>query len=99
RAHAYITTFTGAHFDYSNPGPFRIRDIAHSLSYTARFRGHTRFFYSVAQHSLMVSWMLEVRGQSEYVQLCGLLHDAHEAYTGDVPTPLEWACPPIAALE
>lgn len=99
RKHGYITTFTGARFDYSSPGPFRIRDVARSLSYTARFRGHTRFFYSVAQHSLYVSRLMGDRGYDRIGQAAGLLHDAHEAYVGDVPTPLKWACPEIAELE
>jgi hypothetical protein len=99
RSHAYITTFTGARFSYRNPGPFLLRDIAHSLSYTARFRGHTGFFYSVAQHSLMVADLMRYDGYSPAAQAAGLLHDAHEAYVGDIPTPLKWACPEIADLE
>lgn len=99
RAHAYITTYSGAQFRYNQPGPFRIRDIARSLSMTMRFRGHTSFPYSVAQHSVMVSRMLEQDGASIPEQAAGLLHDAHEAYVGDVPTPLKWECPELQALE
>lgn len=99
RAHGYITTYSGDRFYYENPGPFRLRDVAHALSYLPRFSGHTRFFYSVAQHSLMVSEMLERHHFSLAEQAAALLHDAHEAYTGDIPTPLKWACPALQALE
>lgn len=99
RAHGYITTATGMRFHYDKPGPFYIADIARSLSLTARFRGHTRFFYSVAQHSLMVERMVNFGTQASYLRKAALLHDAHEAYVGDVPTPLKWACPELQALE
>lgn len=99
-AHGYITTFTGARFSYADPtGPFRIRDIAHALSRLPRFLGHTRDFYSVAQHSLFVVDVLCDAGADEGLQAAGLLHDAQEAYFGDVPTPLKWACPEIASFE
>lgn len=99
RAHPYITTFTGARFSYESPGPFRIADVARSLSLTARFRGHTRFLYSVAQHSLMVFEMARRDGCGTMTRAAALLHDAHEAYVGDVPTPLKWACPEMVAVE
>jgi len=99
RSHGYITTFTGARFYYDHPGPFVMGDISHSLSLITRFCGHTRFFYSVAQHSIMVSEMMKQDGLSPEEQAAGLLHDAHEAYVGDVPTPMKWACPELVALE
>ena len=99
QAHAYITTYTGARFSYAEPGPFRIRDIAHSLSLLPRFLGHTRGFYSVAQHSLYVCDILHEEGADRHLQAAGLLHDAQEAYIGDIPSPLKWACPEIATLE
>lgn len=99
KSHAYITTYTGERFRYANPGPFKIEDIAHSLSMTARFRGHSKGFYSVAQHSVHVAKLMEHDGFTPFECLCGLLHDAHEAYIGDIPTPLKWACPEITALE
>ena len=54
-------------------------DIVWSLSHICRFTGHTRFMYSVGQHSLLVSSLLEESGFEEHVQLQGLLHDASEA--------------------
>lgn len=101
REHAYITTFTGVRFSFLDPKPeqFRIRDIAHSLAFTARFRGHTTRFYSVAEHSLLVAALARENGRSLDVQTAALMHDAHEAYVGDVPSPLKWACPAFAAVE
>lgn len=67
-------------------------EIAHHLAQINRFAGGTRFPYSVAQHSVLVHDMLPPE-----VQLYGLLHDAHEAYTGDIITPIKaaigWICP------
>lgn len=62
-----------------------IRDIAASLSKLCRFSGATRTFYSVAQHSVLVADML----YDDPIAACyGLLHDAHEAYVGDITRPL-----------
>jgi len=63
-----------------------ITDIAHSLSHLCRFTGHTNVFYSVAQHSLLVSAKLDGSPQE---RLVGLLHDAAEAYTNDLSSPLK----------
>lgn len=67
----------------------RIADIAHALSLICRFGGHSVEHYSVAQHSLLVARILESMGAPADAQLCGLMHDAHEAYVGDVPTPIK----------
>lgn len=77
------------------PGEIVIEDIAHGLSHIARFNGQTKHHWplSVAQHSLHVAAIAE---KDAYVAglnlrdayLHGLLHDAHEAYIGDITTPV-----------
>lgn len=64
-----------------------IRDIAAHLSKICRFAGATQSFYSVAQHSILVSNLMANYGPE--AQLYGLLHDASEAYTGDIPQPVK----------
>jgi hypothetical protein len=68
-----------------------LSDIAIALARTARFRGATRgdYAYSVAQHSILVSTLLAEQGQTLTIQRAGLLHDAHEALIGDIPTPIK----------
>ncbi len=83
---SWIQTYTGRAFDVFDPRPefIEIVDIAHSLSQQCRFTGHTKCFYSVAQHSIHVSRMVP-----EEFLLWALLHDASEAYLVDVPRPLK----------
>lgn len=66
-----------------------IHDIAHHLSMLCRYTGGVKTFYSVAEHSVLVKSLLAERGYSERIQLAGLLHDAAEAYIGDVSSPLK----------
>lgn len=82
----WISTASGLPFWPCHPRPVdvRIGDIAHALSHLCRFAGHTKAFYSVAQHSLLVSILCEPQDA-----LWGLLHDASEAYVCDLPRPLK----------
>lgn len=69
-----------------------ITDIAHALARICRFGGHTSGFISVARHSLEVlEWAKKSIGLDKAPQLARtlLLHDASEAYLGDVPRPLK----------
>lgn len=96
----WIQTRTGQAFDLLHPDPelIEVRDIAHALSHLCRFTGHSTGFYSVAQHSLLVCDITRDLWQSEHVGICpapvrlaALLHDAPEAYIGDVSSPLKRA--------
>jgi hypothetical protein len=64
-------------------------DIARSLANQCRFGGHSRVFYSVAQHSVIVSELVESRGGDAEDAFAALMHDATEAYLGDMPHPLK----------
>lgn len=84
----WCTAFSGRSYWPLDPNAddIDIIDIAHALSMVCRFNGHVRSFLSVAQHSLLVSKYC----LPEHAAL-GLLHDATEAYIGDVIRPLKKA--------
>ena len=83
---AWIQTHSGRRFNPTKPNPeaIVIQDVAHALSMQCRFSGHCREFYSVAQHSVLVSYVCDSNDA-----LWGLMHDASEAYLVDVPRPLK----------
>ena len=80
----WIQTYTGKKFYPANPLPelIDIEDIAHSLSMQCRFTGHCKIHYSIAQHSVYVSYFCKNKMQ-------GLLHDASEAYISDISSPVK----------
>lgn len=85
----WVCTASGRRFWPLNPRADEvfITDIAHHLSNICRFTGAVRKFYSVAQHSVLASWLLNSRGLD--LARWGLLHDASEAYICDVARPLK----------
>lgn len=87
----FIETFTGKSFRPLDPvaADIDIEDIAHALSNQCRFSGHVRTFYSVAEHSVRVSWLVREYGGCLLDRQCALLHDAPEGYLVDLPTPLK----------
>lgn len=92
----WFYTYTRRKFSFSNTTveSIDIRDIAHALSSKNRFCGHLRGFYSVAQHSVLVSYLVP----QEYA-LWALLHDSTEAYVADLPSPLKSLVPGFKKIE
>jgi len=84
--HNWTQTYTGKQFVLLNPSPDAvcIEDVAHSLSMQCRFNGHTKHFFSVAEHSWWVSHIVP----PEFA-LQGLMHDSAEAYISDIPKPFK----------
>lgn len=95
----WLQTRSGLAFDFEAPKPDQIDicDIAHALGHTCRFVGHCSRFYSVAEHSVHASDLLLPAGLE--LARWGLMHDAHEAYVGDVPSPLKTLLADYRALE
>jgi hypothetical protein len=91
-----ITTLSGKFFDILKPEEyeFDIEEIATALSNLCRYTGHVNRFYSVAEHSVLVSRIVPER-----LALAGLLHDASEAYLGDVSSPLKALLPEYKTIE
>ena len=86
-----IETASGSEVDVLNftPDMVSLSDIIQSLSKICRYNGHVPHFYSVAEHSVFVAELLASHGHSATVCLTGLLHDAAEAYVGDMVRPLK----------
>ena len=79
---------SGRLWDMDLPSPSMIfwPDIAESLAKQCRFNGHAKGFYSIAQHSILVCDYVKVNRR---LKLRALLHDAHEAFTGDIIQPFK----------
>ena len=105
--HTTMGTAGGAHLDLTDPQATSIypSDIAHALARIFRFTGHTDI--TVAEHSVQVMWalyaqpgflpmLLEAGITAREALLIALLHDAHEAYTGDISRPMNNAIVEIA---
>lgn len=86
---------SGAYFDLADPQPdqFTIEDIAGALSKICRFGGQCDKFYSVAEHSYHCSMFCEA------MPLACLLHDAAEAFVGDMVKPLKIMMPAYSEVE
>ena len=90
-----IMLASGNWFDLLDPwnSVFTIEDIAHGLSNICRYAGQCRKFYSVAEHSVLVSSVVQE------CKLEALLHDATEAFLGDITRPLKQLLPCYGELE
>lgn len=100
----WLQTYSGKAYVIADPDPDQIclEDIARALSNQCRFAGHSRYFYSVAEHSVhvcnRVREILEIGSAINHSDLgdedrlivaAALLHDASEAYLLDIPRPLK----------
>jgi hypothetical protein len=93
----WIETYTGDKFNFTHIqdiSEINIEDIGHSLGNLCRYTGHCHYFYSVAQHSVLVSYLVPKEKAA-----WGLLHDAAEAYLGDMSSPLKLLNPSYKLLE
>jgi len=92
----YIRTFTGTDFTVFDPKPEQIfiEDIAHALSQLCRYGGHCDPFYSVAQHSIIASYLIEPK-----FALDALCHDFSEAYIMDLLRPIKYQIPEFINIE
>ena len=92
----WLQTYTGRCFWPLDPRAeeIDIEDIAHSLAMKCRYGGHVLRFYSVAEHSVLVSQHVP-----QDFAFWALLHDAAEAYSADVPRPLKRNMPDWKPME
>lgn len=96
RTQSSILLHSGKYLDILDPqiDSIDIEDIARGLSRQARFGGHSKVMYTVAQHSIECSLMV-----AQKYRLEALLHDASEAYLGDIPTPYKKYMPDYLKFE
>jgi len=96
-----MSTFSGNYVDPRNlsPDEIDIRDIAHGLSNLCRFAGQCKVFYSVAEHSFLASWAVWEKTKDKELALTALLHDAPEAYIGDLVRCVKVGLPDYQTME
>jgi len=97
-----METASGVMFHFMDPKPEQIvlEDVALALSRTCRYGGHTKRFYSVAEHTiLMADWVLDQPWGDYKKALTALHHDDAEAYIGDLPRPCKQNIPQFKAIE
>lgn len=98
----WFTTYSGIKFYPLDPKEeeVRIEDVAHALSLLCRYGGHSKEFYSVAQHSVHCAEFINERYPNcKDLELWGLSHDFTEAYIGDVIRPLKYSLPGYIEIE
>ena len=99
----WISLLSGTTFNYNFPeeSDVTIDDLAAATSNICRFAGHLPRFYSVAQHLVNASRLVEgITGDINDSRVFdALMHDTAEAFTNDLPTPLKWALPIFKELE
>lgn len=96
-----IKVAAGHYIDLVNPDPdsIEIKSIAAALSKICRFGGHCPKFYSVAEHCIHATEMAYHEGYTDDALAAVFLHDAAEAYIGDMVKPLKVTMPQYAEAE
>lgn len=98
-----IRTITGKRFNLFEPTPdmIDIQDIATGLANKGHFSGFSPKYFSIAEHSIMVcdEYSLWHDSAPDSYKLLALLHDASEAYIGDMVKPLKIHMPEFVAVE
>ena len=96
-----IKVSSGHYVDIQSPEPdmIDIQSIASALSKICRFGGHCPLFYSVAEHCIHAAGFAYTDGHPLEVVAAVLLHDATEAYLGDMVKPLKQLLPEYSKLE
>jgi hypothetical protein len=89
----WIHTRSGTALDLRDPQEYQIRvaDIAHALGRLCRYTGHASAHYSVAEHCVLGARQVLAETRDMALAWAFLVHDAHEAYVGDVAAPLKRA--------
>lgn len=95
---SWMQTYTGKAFYAldARVEDIDIADIAHSLSLQCRYNGHVDRFYSVAEHCALLSQLFP---DDPGMALWALLHDAAEAYIGDMVRPLKKHMPMFMEID
>lgn len=93
RRDPWMHTNTGRLVCLEDPDPssIELRDIVVALSHLCRYTGHTHYPYTVAEHSVRVADALLAEGYTNEIVFTGLMHDATEAFVGDIASPLRKA--------
>lgn len=94
-------TAEGNRIDFADPDPEQITLIAitRGLSQTCRFAGQSRSWYSVAEHSVRVALRVAEQNATEELVRAAFMHDAHEAFTGDLVRPLRHLLPELTTIQ
>lgn len=98
----WIEIYGGRKFHFARPsmGEIAVEAVAHSLSQLCRYNGHTKRFYSVAEHACLLSdWVMYQPWATARDGLTALHHDDAEHIIGDLPRPIKATMPEFKAAE
>lgn len=90
----WLNNYKKVSLDNPDGAVMDIQTIANALSHICRFAGQLNCFYSVAQHSVLVSHLVSTRWA-----FAGLMHDATEAFCNDLPKPIKQILPDYDVIE